>query len=33
MDFKILSEYVRIAKKFNKPVTWNGLRHFKKAFK
>lgn len=33
MSLKLMDKYIRICKKFNKPITWSGLRQFKEAFK
>lgn len=29
MNFNILSEYIRLCKKYDKPITWEGLKLFK----
>lgn len=33
MRLDLISRYVALCKEFNKPITWSGLRQFKKAFK
>ncbi len=33
MSLKLMDKYIFLCKEFNKPITWNGLRYFKKAFK
>ncbi len=33
MSLKLMDKYISLCKEFNKPITWNGLRQFKKAFK
>lgn len=33
MSLKLMDKYIFLCKEFNKPITWSGLRHFKKAFK
>lgn len=29
MNLKLIDEYVQLCKKYNKPITWNGLRLFR----
>lgn len=33
MNFRILKEYIKLCKKWNKNPTWIGIKFFKKAFK
>lgn len=33
MYLKLINEYVMLCKKYNKPITWEGLRLFKAALK
>ncbi len=33
MNLKMLSEYIRLCKKWDKDPTWIGVKFFKKAFK
>lgn len=33
MYLKLIADYVDLCKKYNKPVTWEGLRLFKAALK
>lgn len=31
MDLKLMDKYVALCREFNKPITWVGLRYFKKS--
>lgn len=33
MSLKLMDKYIKICKRSNKPITWSGLRQFKKSFK
>lgn len=33
MNLKLISRYINLCKEFNKPITWEGLQFFRKAFK
>lgn len=33
MNIKIFKAYVELCRSWDKPITWNGLRNFKMAFK
>ena len=33
MNLKLIDKYVELCRAYNKPITWDGLAYFGKAFK